>query len=174
MNQTIGDRTTANRLFDFLDGNPYSGYKPKRAPKGFRRIGHGANRVAYRENATGIVYKVGDQFCNFNESLWAEKIRNLPKNNLDFQFNAPATTCYKTSYGCVNAQEFVKGRYTACDSIYNRPALGMEYDCTCSNNPCFGDALRKLADITGLFDLHDGNVLIENGIFWIIDMGERL
>lgn len=149
---TIGRTSTATMLEYHTD-------KFRRAPKGFRKIGEGAYRTAYLEQATGLVYKIGDSSTNESEYENWKRVRSLPKFP-HAPVKLPTTRLVKVDdYRKVIIQTLVRGRKTTCRCH--------PWYCSCDMY-----MLRNRLQLwSGVNDLHGGNVLVDDkGVYWIIDI----
>jgi hypothetical protein len=181
---TIGNEATAKMLHTYFNGDASSG--TRRSPRGYRRIGEGAYRSAILERATDTVYKIGDSWANETEVQTASRLirkRKAPKR-LGFELVIPETQGFrvgKDSYGedvTMVAQQFAKdAKGTWCSAtgkiLWDSP-WGKPCDCKGRNyGLCFGQALKRIKEWTGLGDIHALNVLVDkSGRFWLIDMGD--
>lgn len=167
--KTIGDHTTARLLYKHFENLSVT-----KAPKGFSHIGGGCYRAAYLHRASGVVYKIGDWESNSNEAYTARRLRKRSTRSLGFELLIPHTRTYvmgRSDYGPINvvAQEHAaNSSYTHCDADYN----WRDGKCDCKHKPCFSEVRTRIAEFTGLNDMHGENVLIDKlDRFWLIDLG---
>ena len=160
----LGRREHAQTIYDFhVSGK-------RKPPDGFRHIGSGGTRSAYL-GPDGVVYKVGDSWCNQNEansSQWLRRRKSLKDQEIHI---AETRAIYlPDEKEVVNAQQYVEalGPKVYCRSIYNRKC-----NCRKFGTPriCFGLVYEILED-HGIEDMYYGNIIYAiDKKFYIIDLG---
>ena len=131
-----------------------------KTPEGWRRLGAGVSRVAFRSEATGVVYKVQRCYLDFNggqdNAAEAKTIRRFYLRKL------PA--------GC-RLPRFYLHR------LDGKPVMAMEAFTTllrdAQDRQSYSGARSRLEQFTRLWDLHDQNLAVDevNKQLVIIDWG---
>lgn len=130
----------------------------------FRYLGSGISRVAWLHRESGDVVKIGDMDSNENEVRNSERLYSEP--SLKGKVNIPVAIhlfdCGE--YDSVILAEYVDGETTTCNAYYGRY-------CDCGHSPCHVAVQNNLVELTGVGDLHYDNVLVKDGEYWIVDLG---
>jgi hypothetical protein len=149
--------------FDEVDEYEYQ------APRGFEYIGEGASRIAFRSTETGVVYKrhyyPGDETnqCEFKN---IQRIKEIPLKG----WRVPDASLHDVEGECIIAMEFVNG---SMDVYCQRSYRSWDRPCNCGKplGCCSADAWEQPESVWGVDDIHVGNIVIDEGIRVLIDLG---
>lgn len=177
---TIGDAGTARMLNAHYNGEIDLN---KRAPKGFRKVGDGASRLAIVDKSTNVVYKIGDGTNNLIEAKVARRLRKKSTRNLGFELKIPHSRTYQVSndyphgriVSYVGAQEFAaNASHTYC-AVQDNHWMDEKQQCNCKRRTpiCFSTVHDRVKEFSGIEDIHGLNILVDrNSVFWLIDMAD--
>lgn len=161
---TVGSHAIAKELITIV-GNRWRLDNIESVNPDWRYIGGGSTRSVYLHIPTNVVYKVGDDWCNRQESKRMRQLRARKRNAENVHF--PAANVYKVGKNVwITAMEFIDGKETQC--TWSR------CDCkTTDTDPCYREVWDLIEKIYGLTDMFCANVLVDkNRHFWVIDAAE--
>lgn len=144
-------------------GNMASALKALRMPEAFKTM-TGSSRHAVLIN--NVIYKV-DLYAyeGYNDLEYANYQRLCIEGTPD-PIRIPEMTRYVIGDEIVLACQYIKGKPVGeCSAEY----AGLPCDCY---GPCLSSDFCKQIDRLGINDTSYGNVILRNGFYYLVDMGE--